>query len=395
MYKWLLGLEKFGSKLGLKRIKKLLKLLGNPEKGLRVVHIAGTNGKGSVAAMLSSILTEAGYKTGLFTSPHLHDIRERIRINEKNISKKKFNRLLREVKKQHNKMKTAPPTFFETLTASAFRFFKDEKVDFAIIEVGLGGMLDATNVTKPLIGIVTTVDLDHTHILGKTIKKIAKDKSQILKGLISITGETKKQALQEIRKTCKRNNSKLTVVRRKSDKSPLLGDHQKKNTAVVLETINQLKKLGFKITKKNTDNGLKKTKWPGRSEIIRKKPLTILDGAHNPAGVRSLKNLLKTLRYKNLDLVIGIKHKKDYKSMVKEIAPLASKIIITQSHINPLKAGIIYKEAKKYCKEVRIIKNIKKAVKEVNKESDKDDLICICGSLFVVAEARDAYGKNR
>lgn len=388
MYKWLLGLERFGMKLGLKRMEKLSYLTGNPEKYLRIIHVGGTNGKGSVCAMLSSVLTQAGYSTGMYTSPHLVDVKERIRLDDKIISEKDFEKMVRDIKKYHDKMKDTPPTFFETLTAATYKLFKEKNVDFAIIEVGLGGELDATNIAKPLIGIVVTVDFDHTEILGNTIRKIAKDKAQILKGPVSITGETKRDALEEIRKACKKNDSKLIIVRKRSNRSPLLGEHQKLNTAIVLEAIRQLRKMGYKISERNVSIGLKKTWWPGRSEIVSKKPLILIDGAHNPAGIASLKKMIKQFRYDKLNIVMGIKDTKDYKTMIKEIAPLADKMIFTESHVHPRSAKTLSREAKKYCKDIIIIKDVKSAVRHALKQTSKNDMLCICGSLFVVGEAR-------
>lgn len=413
--KWLFDLETFGVKLGLKRIVKLLELMGNPERKLRVIHVGGTNGKGSVCSMLSYILSEAGYKVGFYSSPHLHDVRERLKINNNPIPKKRFLNILEKVKDYTDLIKDKYhfPTFFEVLTAAAFQYFYEEKVDFAILEVGLGGMLDATNVTNSSISVITNVELDHTRILGKTYRKIAKDKASIIKkGSVAITAENKKDALDEIKKKSKKKNSKLVTIGkfRFNNKSkqvydiyfdghefkniyvPLLGEHQIKNTAVVLATIEELRKKGSNIRKNDIENGLKKTKWAGRSEIVQKTPIIFLDAAHNPAGIKALKqNIKENFKYNKLILMLGIKKNKDYETMMRIIGPIADKIICTQSKINPLGSETLTKEAKKYCKNVSSFKNVKDAVRYANKMLKVNDMLCVAGSLFTVAEAREIY----
>ncbi|MEK6869330.1 MAG: folylpolyglutamate synthase/dihydrofolate synthase family protein, partial [Nanoarchaeota archaeon] len=266
--------------LGLDRIESLLKKLGNPEKKLRCIHVAGTNGKGSVCAMISSILTGAGYKVGLYTSPHLKKFNERIRINNKLISDKDIVKYYLKIKKY-----VTNQSFFEITTAMAFLYFADKKVDFAVLEVGLGGRLDATNVVTPLVSIITNIGLEHTKYLGNTIKKVAYEKAGIIKNNVPVVTAAEGIALAAIKKISNERNSRLYIANKKNAnyRIGLKGEFQKLNAAMAIKAIGILKNnYGVKIKKSNVKKGLLNAKWPGRFQFLEKNIL--VDCAHNPHG---------------------------------------------------------------------------------------------------------------
>src|SRR3989344_7371723 len=252
--------------LGLERIESLLKRLGNPEKKLKCIHVAGTNGKGSVCAMLHSILADVGYKVGLYTSPHLKKFNERIRINNKLISDNDIVKYYLMVKKY-----VTSQSFFEITTAMAFLYFADKKVDFAVLEVGLGGRLDATNVVVPLISVITNIGLEHTQFLGKTIKKIAYEKAGIIKNQVPVVTAAEGIALAAIKKISNEKNSKLYIVNKKNAncRIGLKGEFQKLNAAMAIKSIEALKNdYGVKIKKSSVKKGLLNANWSGRFQFI-------------------------------------------------------------------------------------------------------------------------------
>jgi len=334
MIDYLQSLEKFGMNLGLERITHLLEELGNPHLKFKSLHVTGTNGKGSTCAMIASILKEAGYTVGLYTSPHLFDWRERIKINGKDISEKDFEEGIKVVKKIARRV--GQPTVFEVLTAVAFWYFAKKKVDYAVIEVGLGGRLDATNIITPLVSVITNIDLEHTAILGKSLAKIAAEKAAIIKpGIPVVTAEKKLEPLRVIKDYAQKKGSLLIKVE-SGLKTNLFGEHQRINAACAVAAIRLAR---IKVSRKAIAQGLKKVNWPGRFQIASRSPLTILDGAHNPAGIQSL---VRTLRSKfpgqKFTFIFGVQKDKDAKTMLKLLKPLAKKIIITtSSHKNAAK----------------------------------------------------------
>ena len=420
--KYIYDLNKYGIKLGLKNIKYLLFLLGNPHQKLNIIHVGGTNGKGSTSSLICSILKSAGFKVGLYTSPHLVDFTERMKINYRSINQKKVATLLERIKPFVEKVAHTPyythPTFFEVITAMAFIYFFEEKVDFLVLEVGLGGRLDATNVCEPLISVITHLDYDHMDKLGNSLEEIAREKGGIIKsGGIVITSNQFEKADQEINKIARQRNSIIYKVGReikyeiiKSDLKgiifnlhgiynnyinlhiPLLGRHQAENAATAITAVEALKIKGICISKKAIRDGLEKVKWPGRLEIIQKNPILILDGAHNPNGVKVVRQTLEEIFcYHRLVLVLGIFADKDYKKMIKIIAPLADLIIATKAK-NPRATPpqIIAKEAAQYIdrNKIMVTKNIPQAINYAIFNSHKDDLICITGSLYTIGEAK-------
>ena len=422
---YLYNLKIYGMSLGLERIEYLLKVLGSPHKELKAIHVAGTNGKGSVCAFLSSILHSAGYKVGLFTSPHLVSFEERIQVNGKQIPKDRVCSLVERIKPIAESMsksgKFEHPTFFEVVTAMAFRHFLEEKVDYAIMEVGLGGRLDATNVVTPLVSVITTIALDHTHVLGKELEDVAKEKAGIIKSDIPVvTGVEDDQILALIKKTCKEKECEvysskehraynlkgtdfeyqtfdIEVNGRRYNnlKISLLGEHQLKNALIAAMTLDVLKNKGIVIKETDLRKGFEITRWPGRLEINQEKPMVILDCAHNPAGMRALRSALQELfKGKKVTLVIGIMRDKDIPGIIKEIAIVADNIIITKPEFERAsEPDIIESEAKKYCNNVLIKSKVEDAVQYAIKNASIDDVICITGSIFNVGEAMAALDR--
>lgn len=385
--------------LTLKNMKLLLKKLQSPEKSLKVIHVAGTNGKGSVCAMLSSILKEAGYKVGMYTSPHLKDFRERFLINNKKISKEDLVKYFQKVKPFITEQ-----TFFEVITAMSFLYFKDKKIDFLVCEVGLGGRLDATNVVNPIISVITNISLEHQEYLGEIIEKIAYEKAGIIKNKIPVVTGTRGPALKLIKKVAKKKDSKVYLDGKPIKKFPLKlkGDFQLVNASITLETIKILNQYyNLNIRKNNIKKGLLKTIWHGRLEFIgvsKRTPMcqkssiskhisknTLVDCAHNPHAVKALKKELIKIKkkYKKLYLIIGILKGKNYINMLKELAPLTNGIILTKPSIpRALDPEILAKHVKNSI----IIKNPKEALKYAKKIAKNDDLILVTGSIYVVGE---------
>ena len=425
---YIYDLTKYGIKLGLENVKLLLFLLGNPHRKMKIIHVAGTNGKGSTSSLISSILQSDGYKVGLYTSPHLVDFTERIKINNKQIGRKKVSELLERIKPSIDKVANTPsyghPTFFEVITSLAFLYFFEEQIDFLVLEVGLGGRLDATNICEPLISVITHVDYDHMDKLGNSLKEIAREKGGIIKaGGIVISSTQYNEVYKEIKKIAKEKKSLIYSTGKeinykivKSDTkgvifdlkgiyhnyknlhTPLLGRHQADNAATAITTVEALKNKGINISEKAIRDGLEKVKWTGRLEIIQFKPTLVLDGAHNPSGVKVARDALKEIfSYQRLILVLAIFADKDYKKMIQVLAPDADLIIATKAK-NPRAASpqAIAKEAAQYMSKDKIIvtEDIPQAINCALSNSNEDDLICIIGSLYTVGEAKGYFDSK-
>jgi len=423
---YLYNLKIYGMSLGLERIEHLLRSLGSPHKDMKAIHVAGTNGKGSVCAMVSSVLQKAGYKVGLFTSPHLLFFEERIRVNGIPIPQEKLVALIERIKpisesmvKEHG---FEHPTFFETACAMAFCHYHDENVDFAVLEVGLGGRLDATNIITPLVSVITSISLDHTHVLGNTLNEVAVEKAGIIKeGVPVIIGVDQKEILKMITDISQKRqspyystqrNSKYSLIesssrnqrfdvevngRKYSDITiHLIGEHQVKNAQIALMTLDTLINQGISISEESIREGIENTKWPGRLEIVSKEPTVIIDCAHNPDGMRALSSAMKRYyRDSKKTLVLGIMRDKDIPAIVKEACDFADKIIITKPGFErAADPEMILPEVKKYCKDVKVIKNVSEAVDHAISVSEKDDIVCIAGSIFNVSEAMKGISEN-
>lgn len=386
--------EFFGQKLGLERICALLDRMGNPEKRFPSIHIAGTNGKGSTAAMIASILREAGYRVGLFTSPHLQDFCERIRVESGLITPNQvlhYARLIKEVEEE-------PLTFFELATAIAFLHFSEEKVDLAVVETGLGGRLDATNVITPLVSVITTIGLDHTIQLGSTLEEIAYEKAGIIKpGVPVVTGLLEPAAMEVIREVA--SARKTRCFPRSRELHPmtpigLAGRHQRRNAILAVAASVCLEEFGsFAVSEEAILKGLENVVWPGRLETVQEAPWVLLDGAHNPQAMTEVRAYLEErLNGRRLRVLFGAMADKDIKGVLAEIAPVADEFVFTAP---PLKRAAdpyrILEIASIFGKPASVIPEVGPAVESVLKRLHKDEILLVTGSLFVVGEARKEF----
>ncbi|MGD8990539.1 MAG: folylpolyglutamate synthase/dihydrofolate synthase family protein [Desulfobacterales bacterium] len=414
--KTLYALRRFGIILGLETIQDILKGLGNPHRAYACIHVAGTNGKGSVAAALSSILFAAGYKVGLYTSPHLVRFNERICINGRQISNNDVVRYYRAIKSVHHGARS--PTFFEFATAMALYAFSQHRVDWAVIETGMGGRYDATNVVQPALSIITNVSLEHRDYLGHTLAEIAREKAGIIKPATPVvSGVKQKQARMVIQRVARKQSAPLFTLGQdfkvrqnpaggfsynglennwRQLWTPLLGRYQIQNAALALAACEVLIKDRATIPIESIKRGLANTRWAGRLEIVCEHPLVILDGAHNLIAARHLaKYLAENLAGRRITLVIGILDDKPYRSMLNSLLPKCSRAMITRAQTGrALEPEKLYPIAKKFIADVRIIPNVVAAAKYAIETADANEVICIAGSLYVVGEAKEAIEKG-
>lgn len=388
-------------KPGLKRTLNLADYYGHPERKFKSIHVAGTNGKGSVSNMLSAVLQAQGYKTALYTSPHLVDFRERMRINGNMIPKKY---VIDFIKQWRNKISewTDNPSFFELTMMMAFDWFAHENVDYAIIEVGMGGRLDSTNIITPILSIITNISYDHTQFLGSTLSQIAVEKAGIIKsGIPVIIGEADKDVENVFREHADMLRSPIREAYNKNIPlddilpiSELKGDYQSKNLRTVLCALRELKNLGVDISDESIKAGLsnvsKYTGFRGRWDIINHAPLTICDTGHNEAGlsynISQLKDLVKNKPSSTLRFVIGFVADKDIDNIMK-IFPDNAVYYLTQAQIpRALPKEKLKEKADEFNWNSRIYNNVMEAYQEVCKESGPDDIIYIGGSTFIVAD---------
>ena len=411
------------------RLKDFLKIIDNPQDCLRIIHIAGTKGKGSTCVFIAYILRQAGYKVGLYTSPHLSDFRERIRILSLNtqhatrnsefegmISEDELTSLVEKLKSQidnfNKSSQYGPLSFFEVYTALAFVYFKEQNVDFAVLETGLGGRLDATNVVNALVCTITPLSYEHTDKLGNTLEEIAREKAGIIKRrrAIVISAPQEKEAMEVIRNRCKEVDANLHEVNKdifyeKARKGfnllgifgeypnleiKLLGEHQLINASVAVGVIEALRYNDIIVDIDSIRQGLYSALWPGRCEVVSKNPFIVLDGAQNIASTKALKKTIKdNFKYRKLILILGISKDKDIKGICSELNDLAYEIILTKSN-NPraTEPEILAKYFKG--KKTYITNNIKEAKTKALSIARKEDLILVTGSLFVVGEFRNA-----
>jgi len=368
----------------------LVNHLGNPQQNFKSIHVAGTNGKGSTSSMIASVLMEAGYKVGLYTSPHLKDFRERITINGKQISREYVKKFV-----SNNKafFESTQLSFFEMTVGLAFQYFSDKKVDIAIIEVGMGGRLDSTNVITPLLSVITNIGKDHTQFLGDTLEKIAFEKAGIIKPNIPViigeyTSETKPVFLEIAQK----NNSEIHFAQ--EEKHPdypcgLLGDYQFKNKKTVIETFRNLKS-DLIVSEENIKNGIlnvvSNTNLQGRWQIVNEKPKVICDTAHNAHGLEIVMNQLKKEKFNQLHIVLGVVNDKDLDSVL-PLFPKNAKYYFCKPKIQRgLEAKFLKTKANEFELKGNIYKSVSIAYKSALKNCTEKDLIYIGGSTFVVAE---------
>jgi dihydrofolate synthase/folylpolyglutamate synthase len=374
-------------KLGLEGITGLLGLMGDPQRKLRCMHVAGTNGKGSVCAMIASVLQESGFRVGLYTSPHLHSYTERIQVNGREIAKEDAVRLVSGIEPLAKRVKGQQPSFFEITTALAFRYFADNDVDYAVIEAGLGGRLDATNVITPLVSVITNADFDHMQILGDSVAKIAQEKAGIIKPGVPVVTAASGEALGVIEAVCREKACKLVKVSKPNNIAlSLPGEHQKVNAATAIAALRLLNEP--RITDDAIRQGLKKAKWPGRLELIGN---VLLDGAHNLPAIRALKASLPLFKRKRLVLVLGILQDKDYPAMIAEIAPAADEVIITRPDAGrAAPVQLLESEIKKHVQNYAVCDGVASAVAKAKSLARPGGLVLVTGSLYTVGEAREA-----
>lgn len=376
----------------LTNIIKLCEVLGNPQQHLKCIHIAGTNGKGSVSHIIASILQAQGYKVGLFVSPHYKDYRERIKINGKLISKRFVSNF---VEQNQPKFKSIQASFFEISTAMAFQYFTDKKVDYAVIETGMGGRLDSTNIITPLLSVITNISYDHQQFLGNTLPKIATEKAGIIKQHTPVViGETQKQTRSVFTKAAKQAGAKIYFADKQlkpvAYKSDLTGGYQKKNITTALMAVEVLKQLDVSIADKAIKEGLKhvrkNTAFIGRWMQVSQKPLTIFDSAHNQAGIGEVVNQLSATTYNKLHFVFGTVADKDI-SKVLALLPNQAQYYFCKANIpRGLDAASLQQQALKYGLKGSAYPSVKAAYKQARKTAGKKDLILVSGSVFVVAE---------
>lgn len=410
--------NKFGSRLGLASIGKLLENLGNPQDGLKIIHLAGTNGKGSTSAYLASCIRQAGYNVGLFTSPFLERFNERISLNGKDIPDETMGRLTEKTKEAADKMVDEGmehPTTFEIVTALAFLYYKEEKPDYVILEVGLGGRFDSTNIIKgSLASIITTIDYDHINELGDSLAKIAYQKAGIIKrnGLV-ISYPQEEEVIEVLNDVSKDMEAELIFSTKDIDiieeteygsrfnykykdnsfkdlKISMIGEYQIYNASLAITSILVLREKGLiKITDHDIYQGIYNTRWNGRLEVLKREPIFLIDGAHNLQGIENLAKALKLFKYKKLILGISILKDKDIDNMLQYLIPLADTVITTEVYMpRKLSAEDLGIKVKKYTDKVIVEKDIKKAVLKAIEIANKDDMIVFGGSLYLIGEVR-------
>ncbi len=415
----------------LKRMEEMMSFVGNPHKKSRCVHITGTKGKGSTAIIIASVLKELGLRTGLFTSPHLKYLGERMKVNDIMISKNTFVQLISKLKPYIDKTvlrnPTLMPTFFEIVTAIAFLYFERENVDISVLEVGMGGRLDSTNIIVPEVAVITPVGYDHMDKLGHTLDKIAYEKAGIIKEKTPVVSSMQEpKAFSIIAKTSKEKNAHLYLIgkdvlisdiriiersgvngtefeiktwrnRYENVFLPLIGRHQIENCATAIAAIEVLSEAGvINADNETIINALAKVRCPARIEVISNNPLIVLDTAHTVASMKTLKeSIQETLSYKNLILVIGLSSDKDIEGVLREISCIADSLILTRTgnprEADPEQMAVVVKHF--YQKNPLVIEDIDEALSEAKRIAKKDDLICITGSFFLAGKVEKiVYG---
>ena len=403
------SLKSAGIRPGLGPVRSLLKRLGKPQGRFRSLLIGGTNGKGSIAVTLASVLQAAGCRVGLYTSPHLVDFRERIRVNGAQIPAESLRRLIREVREAGGGV-----TYFEFATALAFLHFARSRVYWAVLEVGMGGRLDATNVVRPELSVISNIAMDHAEFLGPRLADIAREKAGIIRpGGVCITAARQAPVLAVIEGVCREKNARLLRVGReirvrtardglfaircpgmdlKGLTTALKGPHQRENAACALAALGVLRDRGVAIGDDAVREGLSSVRWEGRLEVVHERPTVLLDGAHNPAGAAALRRALDGFRYRRLVLVLGILADKDWRAMVRRLVPPAQRVIATRPpEERALPPEALAAEAKRHGRVAEVEENPRKAVRAALAAARRDDLVCVAGSLYLVGAVRPLF----
>ena len=406
----------------LSRVQRLMERLGNPQFAAKTVHVAGTKGKGSTAAMITSILKKAGYPVGLFTSPHLLSYTERIRLDGEPITEDEWVRLTEVIKPEVEAVNAEGTygelTTFELYTAMAFVCFRDAGVEYQVMEVGLGGRLDATNVVQPQVCVITSISYDHTEVLGNTLAKIAGEKAGIIKpGAIVVTSPQQPEAMEVIEKICREKGVRLVKAgeeitwqikefgtdsqqfRHKGLNGeydlivPLAGEHQVENAAAAVTAVELLADIGAKISPGDIAGGLAELKWYGRLQVLRREPWLVIDVAHNTDSMEKLAGALKKhFEYDKLVFILGFSSDKDIKGMIARASAMTDSIILTRTRSpRAVKPESMVEEFQKHSVTPEITDNVHEALTLALGVSGKSDLICAAGSVFVIAEAMEEY----
>lgn len=407
-----------GSIPGLSRTNTLLEKMGNPHKQLKYVHIAGTNGKGSTAAMTASILTKAGYRTGLYTSPYIYKFHERMQINGEMISDEDLIEITEYVKPLADSMEESP-TEFELISCIAFEYFKRKKCDIVVLEVGMGGLLDSTNVIPcPEAAVITNIGLDHTDVLGKTLEEIAMNKAGIIKengNAVIYRGSPSVEAVFE--KVCAEKNTKLKKANFEGLKLkdhnlfeqvfdcgeykdlhlPLLGDHQLHNAAVVLGVAETLIERGWKISKEHIYQGIRDVTWPGRFDIVCRDPLFIIDGGHNPQCLEALvKNIQDYLAGRRVIALTGVLADKDYGDMYKPVIPMVEQFVcVTPPNPRRLPAAELAQHLQGVGATATACEDVASGVRKAIELAGKDGVVLCFGSLYTIGDIRNALLEEK
>jgi dihydrofolate synthase / folylpolyglutamate synthase len=404
------GLKRLDIRFSLDPISRFLESLNNPQDAYGTILIGGTNGKGSIAAMVASVMSR-GFRVGLYTSPHLIDVRERIRVDGDMIPQEEMDAWI-EVVKAHAKENL---TYFEFLTAVAFLYFRSRRVDLAVLEVGMGGRLDATNVASPLVCVVSNISIDHPEYLGKRLKEIAWEKGGIIKeGGVLITAVRQRPLQELLEEICRTRGATLYRVGRDININshpdgsfsyrgigtryndlvcPLRGRHQKVNAAAALGVIECLAMKGFGADDDAVINGIHDVRWEGRLEVIRQSPTVLLDGAHNAGGASALCRALKEeFSFKKLIYIFGVLKDKDYKTMLKKLLPLGDRLILTSPDVErAMPPEALLPVAHQYMRRIEIVKDSRDALKRALSIADRSDLICVTGSLYLVGDIKKVF----
>lgn len=399
---------------GLDRTRELLGRLGTPHMGLKFVHITGTNGKGSTAAMVSSVLRKAGLKTGLYTSPHLWHFGERFQVNGAPIADEDLGRITETVLEAARDM-TDPATEFELMTAVAMVYFKEQRCDIVVLEVGLGGRLDSTNIIPaPEVAVITNLGLEHTEQLGNTIPLIAKEKAGIIKtGCRCVLYHQSREAEEVVEEVCREKGVELTVTdldslqvleagargqrftyRGTEYHIPMVGSYQVRNAATAIETVEALRRGGWNITGEALQKGLSSASWPGRMELAHKAPDLIIDGGHNPQCMQALAQSLEQLfPGRKIHFLVGVMGDKDYPDMMGSLLPLAhSFVTITPDSPRALSAGDLAAFLEGKGAKATPCESVEEGLHTVLDQCAPEDVICACGSLYMVGELRHLLG---
>ncbi len=401
-----------GSVPGLSRTQELLHRLGDPQNKLKFIHIAGTNGKGSTAAMLASVLQAAGYRTGLYTSPYITCFNERMQVDGRMIDDDELAQITQELR-PHAEAMEDHPTEFELVTAIAMVYFARHACDIVVLEVGLGGALDSTNViSQPEVAVICNIGLDHTEVLGDTLEKIAQAKAGIIKGGDVVIYRGQASVEQVFADACARTGARLhradfdAIVpvsaaldgqvfdygARKALLLPLLGAHQLKNAAVVLTTVDVLIARGWHISEQALREGLRTVRWPGRFELLRREPIFIVDGGHNPQCMASLAENLKTyLAGRPITALTGVMADKDYSDMYRIVAPYISRYVtVTPDNPRALRAEALAEALRVYGKPVTACPTVAEGVAEALRQTGSGEAVVAFGSLYMVGDIRAA-----